>query len=241
MGQVRHGSATTTHAIGAALQRSQASLAQLSQELGITPKTVAKWRKRGTVEDLKTGPKAPRSTTLTEGEDAMVVACPAPHAAATGRLPLCSATDDPEPDPVGAAPVLAAAWHLTPPGRRRGQAQTAKVPALSYRVLPHRHRRASDGRRPALRLRRHGPDKPVRLCQAGRTGREDGGGAVASRDLIAAVPFGLHTVLTDRAVAAPSVQARRRGASSSPPARATSSRWSTSSSASAGNMGSSTG
>ena len=46
MGQVRHGSATTTHAVRAAIQRSQASLAQLSQELGINPKTVAKWRKR---------------------------------------------------------------------------------------------------------------------------------------------------------------------------------------------------
>ena len=74
MGQVRHGSATTTHAIRAAIQRSQASLAQLSRELGINPKTVAKWRKRVTVEDLKTGPKEPRSTTLTEVEEAMVVA-----------------------------------------------------------------------------------------------------------------------------------------------------------------------
>jgi transposase-like protein len=34
----------------------QASLAQLSKELGINAKTVAKWRKRQTVEDLKTGP-----------------------------------------------------------------------------------------------------------------------------------------------------------------------------------------
>ncbi len=74
MGQVRHGSATTTHAIRAAIQRSQASLAQLSQQLGINPKTVAKWRKRVTVEDLKTGPKEPRSTILTEVEEAMVVA-----------------------------------------------------------------------------------------------------------------------------------------------------------------------
>ncbi len=74
MGQVRHGSATTTHAVRAAIQRSQASLAQLSRELGINPKTVAKWRKRGTVEDLKTGPKEPRSTVLTEAEEAMVVA-----------------------------------------------------------------------------------------------------------------------------------------------------------------------
>ena len=70
MGQVSHGSVTTTHAVRAAIQRSQASLATLSQELGINPKTVAKWRKRATVDDLKTGPKAPHSTTLTQAEEA---------------------------------------------------------------------------------------------------------------------------------------------------------------------------
>ena len=74
MGQVRHGSATTTHAVRAAIQRSQASLAQLSRELGINPKTVAKWCKRATVEDLKTGPTEPRSTVLSEAEEAAVVA-----------------------------------------------------------------------------------------------------------------------------------------------------------------------
>jgi hypothetical protein len=74
MGQVRHGSATTTHAIRAAIQRSEASTAALSRELGINPKTVAKWRKRQTVEDMKTGPKEPRSTVLTGEEEAMVVA-----------------------------------------------------------------------------------------------------------------------------------------------------------------------
>jgi len=42
--------------------------------LTINPKTVAKWRKRATVEDLKTGPKAPHSTTLSEAEEAMAVA-----------------------------------------------------------------------------------------------------------------------------------------------------------------------
>lgn len=74
MGQVRHGSATTTHAVRAAIQRSQASLAQLSRELGVNPKTVAKWRKRATVEDMKTGPTEPRSTVPTEAEEAAVVA-----------------------------------------------------------------------------------------------------------------------------------------------------------------------
>ena len=74
MGQVRHGSATTTYAVRAAIQRSQASLVTLSRELGINQKTVAKWRKRQTVEDLKTGTKEPRSTILTEAEEATVVA-----------------------------------------------------------------------------------------------------------------------------------------------------------------------
>ena len=74
MGQIRHGCATTTHAVRAAIQRSQASTAELSRELGINPKTVAKWRKRQTVEDRKTGPKEPRSTVLSKEEEAVVIA-----------------------------------------------------------------------------------------------------------------------------------------------------------------------
>jgi hypothetical protein len=38
------------------------------------PKTVAKWRKRATVKDLKTGPKVPYSKILSEAEKAMIVA-----------------------------------------------------------------------------------------------------------------------------------------------------------------------
>jgi transposase len=61
-----------THVVRAAIQRLQASLAQLSKKLGINPKTVAKWRKRSTEEDLKTGPKKPRSSVLIEAEEAMI-------------------------------------------------------------------------------------------------------------------------------------------------------------------------
>ncbi len=74
MGQVLHGCAITTHAVRAAIQRSKASLATMSRDLGSTPKTVAKWRKRGKVEDPKTGPTAPHSTAPTEAEKAMGVA-----------------------------------------------------------------------------------------------------------------------------------------------------------------------
>ena len=70
MEQVHHGSATTTHAVKAAIQRSQAAPAQLSRELGINHKTVAKWRRRATVEGMKTGPKEPRSTVLTWEDEA---------------------------------------------------------------------------------------------------------------------------------------------------------------------------
>ena len=56
------------------IQRSQASLAQLGRELGINTKTVAKWRKRPTAEDMKTGPAELRSTALSEAGEAMIVA-----------------------------------------------------------------------------------------------------------------------------------------------------------------------
>lgn len=44
MGQVLHGSATTTEAIRRAIQNSEESLRALSARYGINQKTVAKWR-----------------------------------------------------------------------------------------------------------------------------------------------------------------------------------------------------
>ena len=74
MGQVLHGSATTTHAVRALIQRSEASNAALSRELGVNVKTVAKWRKRGSVHDAVMGPKAAHSTVLSIEEEAVIVA-----------------------------------------------------------------------------------------------------------------------------------------------------------------------
>ena len=74
MGQVLHGSATTTEAVRRAIQHSQASLRTLAKRHGINQKTVAKWKRRTSTADLPTGPKAPKSTTLTIEEEAVVVA-----------------------------------------------------------------------------------------------------------------------------------------------------------------------
>ena len=74
MGQVLHGSATTTHAIRAAIQRSKASIQALSERHGINPKTVAKWRRRASPEDCRMGPKVPHSTVLSAEEELLIVA-----------------------------------------------------------------------------------------------------------------------------------------------------------------------
>src|SRR6202049_2134225 len=74
VGQVLHGSATTTTAIRRAIQHSQESLRTLARRHGINPKTVAKWKKRSSVTDLPTGPKRPKSTVLTIEEEATVIA-----------------------------------------------------------------------------------------------------------------------------------------------------------------------
>ena len=74
LGQVLHGSATTTEAVRRAIQRSQESLRTLAKRHGINPKTVAKWKKRSSVADLSTGPKQPASTVLSIEEEAIVIA-----------------------------------------------------------------------------------------------------------------------------------------------------------------------
>jgi len=74
MGQVLHGSATTTEAVRRAIQHSQESLRALAKRYGVNPKTIAKWKSRTSVSDLRTGPKEPRSTVLSVEEEAVVVA-----------------------------------------------------------------------------------------------------------------------------------------------------------------------
>jgi len=74
MGQVLHGCAATTEAVRRAIQNSQASLRALAKHYGINQKTVAKWKKREAVSDLPTGPKTPKSTVLSIEDEAIIVA-----------------------------------------------------------------------------------------------------------------------------------------------------------------------
>ena len=59
MAQVLHGSATTTEVVRRAIQHSEENLRALAKRHGVNQKTVAKWRKRSSTVDLRTGPKRP--------------------------------------------------------------------------------------------------------------------------------------------------------------------------------------
>ncbi len=74
MGQVLHGCATTTEAIRRAIQHSEASLRALAKRYGINQKTVAEWRHRTSAADIPTGPNDARSTVLSIEEEAIAVA-----------------------------------------------------------------------------------------------------------------------------------------------------------------------
>jgi transposase InsO family protein len=68
-----HGSARTTPRVRAELQTAQATTRSLAARYGLNPKTVAKWRRRRSTADARMGPARPRSTVLTEAEEAIVV------------------------------------------------------------------------------------------------------------------------------------------------------------------------
>lgn len=74
MGQVLHSCATTTYAVRAAIQRSQASIAELAQQYGVNQKTIRKWRSRASVEDAPMGPRSVHSASLSAEEEAACVA-----------------------------------------------------------------------------------------------------------------------------------------------------------------------
>jgi transposase InsO family protein len=73
MGQILHGTATTTHATRAKIQASEASLRELAEQYSINPKTVHKWKTRDFVEDLKCGSKPGQGSVLTKVDEAVIV------------------------------------------------------------------------------------------------------------------------------------------------------------------------
>ena len=150
--------------------------------------------------DLKTGPKAPHSTILdrSRGGDGRHV--PTAHAAAARRLPLRPAAVDPASDPVGATPMPPAARHL-PTTRYRGrQAKASALPALS---------RSASSTWTSPRCR---PPRASSTCSSASTAPASSRSPSWStrltgvtaweflEHLLKAVPYRIHTILTDNGI-----------------------------------------
>lgn len=74
MGQVLHANARTTEAIRREIRNSEESIAKAAARFNVNPKTIIKWRKREDTKDLPMGPKKIKSTVLSETEEEAIVA-----------------------------------------------------------------------------------------------------------------------------------------------------------------------
>jgi hypothetical protein len=72
MAKKLHGRARAPVEVRAAIQSSNAPLGELAAQYGLNKKTVAKWRKRGSVEDAPMGPKQRGSRSLLAAEEARI-------------------------------------------------------------------------------------------------------------------------------------------------------------------------
>ncbi|MBL3284883.1 IS481 family transposase domain protein [Rickettsiales endosymbiont of Paramecium tredecaurelia] len=74
MGQILHANARTTEAIRREIRDSKESIEKAAKRFNVNPKTIIKWRKREDTKDLPMGPKKIKSTVLSEAEEESIVA-----------------------------------------------------------------------------------------------------------------------------------------------------------------------
>ena len=115
----------------------------LAARYGLNPKTVAKWRRRTTTADAPMGPSRPRSTVLTEAEEAIVV-----EFRRRTLLPLddvlgCLRETHPQAHPQRPAPLPAAPRHLPAAPGRRERLQAGALRRDQDRLRAHRRLRAA--------------------------------------------------------------------------------------------------
>ena len=199
MGQVLHGCARTTEAVRRAIQLQQESVRVLARRFGVSPTTVQKWRKRATAADAAMGPKEPRSTVLTPEQEAMVVAFRR-HT----LLPLDDCLYALQPS---IPPLTRSTLHrcLERHGISRLPSVEGDKPAkkkfksypIGYFHIDIAEVRTEQGRlRLFVGIDRTSKFAFVRLVES--AGKMEAAGFL--RELVEAVPYRIHTVLTDNGV-----------------------------------------
>ncbi len=195
-----HGSARTTPRVRAELQAAQGSTRTLAARCGLNPKTVAKWRGRAGTADAPVGPRRPRSTVLTEAEEAIVV-----EFRRRTLLPL----DDVLGCLRGTIPALTrSALHrclvrhgisrLPRDGEKASKRQRFAETAIGYVHIDVCELRLAEGKLfMFLAIDRASKFTHVAFLDANTKTN----GAAFLREVVEAFPYKLHTVLTDNGLA----------------------------------------
>ena len=195
MASVLHGSARTTPRIRAELQASKESARSLAARYDLNPKTVRKRRRRTTTADAPMGPKARKSTVLTPAEEAIVVAF-----RQKTLLPLddvLGCMRDTIPNSAG-APCTVASSGMGSPGCRRKRPADKRNRFKSYQIgyvhIDSCELRHTDGKLVMfLAIDRVSKFTYVEFHDS--AGKKEG--AAFLRNVVAAFPYKIHTVLTD--------------------------------------------
>ena len=182
-GSVLHGCARTTPRVRAELQASQASTRALAARYGLNPKTVAKWRERTDTADAPMGPSRPRSTVLTEAEEAIVV-----EFRRRTLLPLddvlgCLRESIPRLTRSALHRCLQRHGISRLPETRR-PSKRKRFAETTDRLRPHRQLRAALRRGQAPHVPGHRPGLQVRLRRVPRQRRKMATGAAFLRDVV---------------------------------------------------------
>src|SRR5215203_3989187 len=184
MAGLLHGSARTTPRVRAELQASQEATRVLAARYGLNPKTVQKWRKRTTTADQPMGPSRPRSTTLTEAEEAIVVAF-----RRRTLLPLADVHRCLVRHGISRLPR-----NVETTSKRKRFAETK----IGYVHIDHCELRLAEGKlHMFLAIDRVSKFTHVAFFDAATKMN----GAAFLREVIAVFPYAIHTVLTDNGMA----------------------------------------
>src|SRR3954447_13262881 len=195
-----HGCARTTPRVRAELQASQESTRALAARYGLNPKTVAKWRARTGTADAAMGPKRPRSSALTEAEEAAVV-----EFRRRTLLPLddvlgCLRESIPKltRSTLHRCLVRHGISRLPKGGEKTSKRRRFAETKIGYVHIDHCDLRLAEGKlHMFLAIDRVSKFTHVAFFEAATKMN----GAAFLREAIAAFPYAIHTVLTDNGMA----------------------------------------
>ena len=182
----------------------------LDRRHGINPKRVAKWSKRESTADRRTGPTVPRLTVLSVEQEAILVAFRKQNSVAAGRLPVRSPGNDSSTHSIFTASVSGAS-RQQPPAELRGDKPKRKkfdTYPIGFFHIDLAEVRSAEGKLFLFVA----IDRTSKFAVVELVEKADMRAAAALLEaLLEAVPYRIHTVLTDIGIRFADLPKNRQG------------------------------